>query len=198
MGTLVTRAIEEAGFADVADRALQGSLTPDDLKRLSTADTLVLSAIADQVREKFHGDEVTLVATRSHLPVDVDAVVVSTPQRVDATLLRANGTVSDVPTGEEGLRAIALARLSTPVSRAVAVSWDHIGLHLAQTALIFGANVLFGGIGNRGSRDTGQHGVLPLADNPGVRKQEITGLVERALRQPQWVETAQAQLESRS
>ncbi len=180
MGTLVTRAIEEAGFKDVCERALNGRLTADDLKRLAVADTLVLSAIADQVRAKFHGDEVTLVATRTTLPADVDATVVSVSSRVDAT----------APTGEEALRAIAIARLSTPPSRAVAVSWDHIGLHLAQTALIFGANVLFGGIG--------QQGVLPLADNPGIRKQEITGLVERALRAPQWVETAQVQLESRS
>lgn len=180
MGTLVTRAIEQAGFTDLCERALQGKLSSDDLKRLSGADTLVLSAIADQVRAKFHGDEVTLVATRSSLPPDVDAQVVSSSHRVDA----------QAPTGEEALRAIALARLSTKPERSVAVSWDHIGLHLAQTALLFGANVLFGGIG--------QQGVLPLADNPGIRKHEITGLVERALRQPQWVETAQVQLESRS
>jgi 2-iminoacetate synthase ThiH len=107
-------------------------------------------------------------------------VVVSSVPRVDGPQT----------TGEEVLRAIALARLSTPVSRAVAVGWDHVGLQLAQTALVFGANVLFGGIGAQG--------VLPLADNPGIRRQEITGLVQRALRTPQWVETAQAQLESRS
>lgn len=178
MGKLVTRAIDEAGFTDTCERALQGKLTADDLQRLSMADTLVLSSIADQVRAKFHGDGVTLVATRNTLPVDVDAVVASTPPRIEMI------------TGEEGLRAIAIARLSTSPSRAVAVSWDHIGLHLAQTALLFGANVLFGGIG--------QQGVLPLADNPGIRKQEITGLVQRALREPQWVETAQVQLGSRS
>lgn len=180
MGTLVTRAIEAAGFADVCARALQGQLTENDLERLRTADTLVLSSIADQVREKFHGDEVALVATRSTLPADVDALIVSASRRVD----------DQAPTGEEALRAIALARLSTKPERAVAVSWDHLGLHLAQTALIFGANVLFGSIG--------QQGVLPLADNPGIRRQEITGLVQRALREPQWVETASAVLESRS
>lgn len=178
MGKLVTRAIDQAGFSDICARALQGKLTDDDLQRLSTADTLVLSSIADQVRAKFHGDNVTLVAARNSLPVDVDAVVVSTPQRVDAV------------TGEESLRAIAIARLSAKPERSIAVSWDHIGLHLAQTALIFGANVLFGGIGHQG--------VLPLADNPGIRKQEITGLVGRAMREPQWVETAQVQLGSRS
>lgn len=178
MGKLVTRAIDEAGFTDICERALHAQLTADDMPRLQAADTLVLAAIADQVRAKFHGDQVTLVATRNSLPTDVDAVVVSAPQRVDAA------------TGEEALRAIAIARLTTPASRPVAVSWDHIGLHLAQTALLFGANVLFGGIG--------QQGVLPLADNPGIRKHEITGLVERALRQPQWVETAQLQLGSRS
>jgi len=179
MGTLVTRAIDEAGFTEICERAVHGRLTAEDHQRLRTADTLVLSAIADQVRAKFHGDGVTLVATRNSLPVDVDALVVSAPPRVD-----------DAVTGEEALRAIAIARLTTKPERAVAVSWDHIGLHLAQTALLFGANVLFGGIG--------QQGVLPLADNPGIRKQEITGLVERALREPQWVETALAQLGSRS
>ena len=51
----------------------------------------------------------------------------------------------------------------------------------AWTALLFGANVLFGGIG--------QKGVLPLADNPGIRRQEITGLVQRALREP-WLQSA--------
>lgn len=180
MGTLVTRAIEQAGFTDICERALQGQLSQEDLKRLGTADTLVLSSIADQVRAKFHGDEVTLVATRNALPTDVDALVVSSSHRVDAQAL----------TGEEALRAIALGRLSTPPARSVAVSWDHIGLQLAQTALLFGANVLFGGIG--------QKGVLPLADNPGIRRQEITGLVQRALREPQWFEAAPAQLESRS
>lgn len=183
MGTLVDIAIKEAGFSGIAQRALEGALTSEDHAKLATADTLVLSAIADRMRARFHGDVVQLVATRGVLPGDMDAVVATAALRVDVT---AEGA----PTGEEVLRSIALARLKTPGSRAVAVSWDHIGLQLAQTALLFGANVLFGGIG--------QKGVLPLADNPGIRRQEITGLVQRALRQPQWVETAQAQLESRS
>jgi len=195
MGTLVDIAIKEAGFSGIAQRALDGDLTSEDHALLATADTLVLSAIADRVRAKFHGDVVRLVATRGVLPADVDALVVTDAERVNV-----NAAGAAAPTGEEVLRSIALSRLKTPGPRAVAVSWDHIGLQLAQTALLFGANVLFGGIGNprQGSRGEAQKGVLPLADNPGIRRQEITGLVQRALREPQWFETAQAQLESRS
>jgi hypothetical protein len=78
-------------------------------------------------------------------------------------------------TGAELLREIALLRLATPAVVSVAVSFDVLGLELAQTALLFGADVLLGDLGGKRT--------LPLLDGAVARKREIEGLVQRSGRQ---------------
>jgi len=53
LSSLVTRALSEAGLADVAERLLAGQLPHEgDIARLQQADTLALAALADAVRER--------------------------------------------------------------------------------------------------------------------------------------------------
>ena len=69
-----------------------------------------------------------------------------------------------------------MARLSVPAKRGIAVCWNALGVELAQTALLFGADVLWGGVGRPGG--------LPLVGQGS--QAELEGLVERAGRSPRW------------
>ena len=60
------------------------------------------------------------------------------------------------------------------------MSFEQIGLGLAQVALAFGADVLIGDL--RAQR------TLPLLDGPVARRAELTGLVERTGRRVRFVE----------
>jgi len=179
MGRMLTAAIERAALSDVAERALTGKgLDAADLARLKRADVLVLAGIADSVRAKHRGDEVRVLtpdtARRAHDFVKLD---------LDAS--RAEG-----PTGQDLLVHIALARLSTPCTQGIAVSAEQIGLELAQTALMFGADAIIGDLVS--SKRT-----LPLLDGPQARKTELTGLIQRTGRTARFVEL-ETTLEQRS
>ncbi len=179
MGRLATAAIERAGLAALQQRALQGQgLCAEDLARLRETDTLVLAALADGVREQHRGDEVRLLgseaARRAH----------------DLVALELDAGGADGPTGEELLREVALARLRVACDQGIGLSFDRLGLELAQTALAFGADALFG--------DFARARVLPLLDGPAARRVEITGLIERAGRRVRWVDASAATLWSRS
>ena len=168
MGRIWQRAVSEAGLAGVAERALAGrGLDEADLARLREADTLVLAALADAVREKHRGDEVRML--REDLARRERALV-----RLD---LAQGGVIG--PTGEELLREVALARLRAPASESVAVRFDALGLELAQAALVFGADAWWGDFGGRKT--------LPLFD-ASERRAQIQGLVERAGRRVVWVD----------
>ncbi|HKU44844.1 MAG TPA: hypothetical protein VJR89_42085 [Polyangiales bacterium] len=154
---MLTRAIDEAGFSELRQRLLAGEALGDsELERLRTADLLVVAGLADQVREHFRGDEVRLIA--SEHPEDPGLEV------FDAR--------AEVATGADVLREIALLRLRTPGERALGVSLDALGVELAQTALVFGADVLFGDLAGKRT--------LPLIDGPDARRNELTGLIERS------------------
>jgi 2-iminoacetate synthase ThiH len=160
MGRMMRAAIERAGLSDVAERALSGKgLDAKDLKRLRKADVLVLAGLADAVREKHRGHEVRVLT--------VDAASVAS----DLKLLELDAGRADGATGQELLIEIAVARLTTPAAQGIAVSFEQLGLELAQTALVFGADAL---VGDLGSRRT-----LPLLDGPLARRTELTGLIER-------------------
>src|SRR5436190_13230034 len=138
MGRLLSHAIEEAGLGDIAARALEGQgLCAADLARLREADVLLVAGLADLVRERHRGNEVRLLgneaARREHDLVRVE--------------LDAGGASG--PTGQELLKRIALARLAAPASQGIAVGFEQIGLELAQTALAFGADALFGDLGTK-------------------------------------------------
>jgi len=160
MGSMLQRAIDEAGFSTIRERVLAGeSLGSDELERLRGADLLVVAGLADLMRRRFRGDEVRVVG--------------SADLRDPGLAVFEPGTQGDTPgaTGGELLREIALARLRLPGGQGLAVSLDELGLQLAQTALVFGADVVFGDLGGKRT--------LPLADGPDARRAELKGLIER-------------------
>lgn len=118
MGPLLARALERAGLADVAARALLGEgLAGADLERLRSVDLLLVGGLADAVRAKHRGTPVTIGSLSPSLSVP------------DAT-------------GAEVLREIALARLSTRGEIGVSVSAAALGVQLAMVALAYGADEL--------------------------------------------------------
>jgi hypothetical protein len=179
MGTMLTRAIDEAGFAEVRDRVLAGeALSPGELERLRDADLLVVAGLADLVRKRFRGDDVRLIANAA------------TPRDPALCVFAAAEGEGDV-TGADLLRKIALTRLRISSDQALAVSLDELGVELAQTALVFGADVLFGDLGGKRT--------LPLVDGPDARRTELTGLIERSGRRVVFEPIARsADLEQRS
>lgn len=169
MGRFLNRALERFGLTALAERALSGAgLDEDALGRLQGADVLVIAGLANAVRERHRGDEVRIMSQET--------------ARRDATVVRLQlgSGPGDGPTGEELLRQVALARLARPADQAIGVSFDQIGLGLAQVALAFGADVLIGDL--RAQR------ILPLLDGPAARRVEITGLVERTGRRVRFVD----------
>jgi 2-iminoacetate synthase ThiH len=162
MGRLFSRAIETAGLADCQARVRSGAGLPEaEIARLRAADLLLVAGLADEARAQFRGDDVRIVS-RAH---DRDKLAL-----FDVT------TDPHGPTGADVLREIALLRLATPADVSVAVSFDALGLELAQTALLFGADVLLGDLAGKRT--------LPLLDGPVARKKELAGLVERSGRRP--------------
>lgn len=179
MGRMLTAAIERSGLADVAERALLGKgVDAADLARLARADVLVVAGIADAVRAKHRGDEVRVLSP--------DAA----RRAGDTVKLDLDASRADGPTGQDLLVRIALARLSTPCALGIAVSAEQIGLELAQTALMFGADAIIGDL-------VASKRTLPLLDGPQARKTELEGLIQRAGRKVRFVEPEPA-LEQRS
>jgi hypothetical protein len=168
MGAVFARAIAAAGLSDCQAQALAGrGLSEAQLEPLRRADLLLVAGLADLVRARHRGDEVR-IWTRAR---------VSEPQLVvfDAAEDSAEG-----PTGADVLRQLALLRLATPATHGVAVSIDGLGLELAQTALLFGADTLLADLSGKRS--------LPLLDGPAARRRELQGLIERSGRRPRFVE----------
>jgi 2-iminoacetate synthase ThiH len=161
MGRLLDAAIDRAGISDIAERALRGeTLTEADMARLRAADVLVVAGLADAVRARHRGEAVRMFGAES------------ARRAGDVLRVELAGGGAEGKTGQELLVQLALARLGAPADKSVAVSYEQIGLKLAQTALAFGADAL---IGDLSSKRT-----LPLLDGPAARRQEITGLIERA------------------
>ena len=179
LSSLVARALSEAGLSDVAERLLARQLPHEgDIARLQQADTLVLAALADAVRERSCGERVRVMA--SEVARRARDVV-----RVSPDVMRVDG-----PTGEEALREVALARLTTPQDQHVGVGIEELGLELAQVALTFGADTLW--------TDLDARRTLPLLDGPAARREELAGLIARAGRRVEWVDALPPRLEQRS
>jgi hypothetical protein len=178
MGRVLMRVLGEAGLLDVTERALSGLGVSDaDLSRLRAADMLLVAGLADLVRAKFHGDEVR--------------VFTSVTLRDPSVAVVTRAQLGDAKTGGEALHELALLRLQVPAERKLAVSFDDFGLELAQTALVFGVDTLFGELGGKRT--------LPLLDGPEARRAEIAGLVQRSGRSVRFVEeTARAATEQRT
>jgi hypothetical protein len=161
MGSMLKRAIDDAGFSETGRRLLAGErLAPEELERLRAADLLVVAGLADLKRKHFRGDKVRLI--ESERPEDPALEVFDVAAQPSAT-------------GADLLREIALLRLRTPGEQGLGVSLDELGVELAQTALVFGADVLFGDLGGKRT--------LPLIDGPAARRSELTGLIERSGRE---------------
>lgn len=179
MGRLWQRAVERAGLSELCERALAGrGLSPDELARLRAADVLIVAGLADAVRARHFGDEVRVLGNEAARREPLLARPPIAPPSAQGT------------TGQEVLFEIALARLATPVDQGLCVSFDTLGLELAQAALSFGADALSG--------DLAARRVLPLLEGPAARRVELQGLVERAGRSVRFVDPQPLPLESRS
>jgi hypothetical protein len=175
MGAMLTRAIDEAGFAQTQKRVLAGeALAAEELERLRLADLLVVAGLADLVRQAFRGDEVRVISGRP--PREPELHVFALPE--------------GAATGADVLRELALTRLRIPAGSALAVSLDELGVELAQTALVFGADVLFGDLAGKRT--------LPLIDGPEARRNELKGLIERSGRSVVFGPIARSEMEQRS
>ena len=133
MGRLLNAAIDRAGLSDIADRALRGDRLGDaDLAVLRASDVLVVAGLADAVRARHRGDDVRLFgADGVRRAADVVAVDLATAG-------------SEGVTGQELLFQVAIARLAAPADKSVAISYEQVGIELAQAALAFGADALIG------------------------------------------------------
>ncbi|MEY4578060.1 MAG: hypothetical protein RL701_2763 [Pseudomonadota bacterium] len=170
MGVL-SRALETAGLADYQERVMAAvPLTHVELTQLRAVDLLLVAGLADARRARHHGDDVQLL---SYAAARTAGVVV-----FDQTPTAAGAT------GAELLRELALLRLATPAHMAVAVSIEGLGLELAQTALLFGADALVGDLGNART--------LPLLDGVAARKRELEGLIVRSGRRAKFETTEPA------
>jgi hypothetical protein len=159
MGKVFSRALAQAGLSDLQERALSGEpLGPAELQQLAAADLLLVAGLADVMRARFRGDEVRLLPARA----------VREPEFVVF-----KGVASEHgATGADVLRDLALLRLSTEPSVGVAVALETMGLELAQTALLFGADTLIGDLSNART--------LPLLDGVAARQREVAGLIARS------------------
>lgn len=159
MGKVFSRALEQAGLSDLHSRALSGEpLSRPELSRLRAADLLLVAGLADAMRARFRGDEVRFVRASAAREQDL-IVFEGVPSEHGAT-------------GAELLRELALLRLATKPSTSIAVSVETLGLELAQTALLFGADTLIG--------DLSSPRTLPLLEGPAARQREVAGLVARS------------------
>lgn len=171
MGRVLSRALEAAGLADYQTRVLSGSaLEEPELTRLQSADLLLLAGLADKMRAYFRGDEVRVLSERNARELGI--VVFSETARDQGR------------TGADLLRELALLRLRTPPSQSIAVSMETLGLELAQTALLFGADSLVG--------DLRSERTLPLLDGPTSRRRELEGLVARSGRRARFADAPEA------
>jgi hypothetical protein len=171
--TLVGKELHASGLYEIQTKLLAGeSLAPADEARVHAADVLLVSALAEALREHYVGDDVLLHAT--HAPASDDSVYVVRPSHPDRSRW----------TGLDFMRRVAHARIVKPRQIAIAVGWDDVGLELAQVALTAGAHVLFGSLPSVPR--------LPVVGSKGSKAQpprvEIAGLVQRAGRRPVWVD----------
>jgi hypothetical protein len=161
MGRVFSRALAAAGLSDLLACVLSGQpLGQAELLRLAAADLLLVAGLADVMRAHYHGDDV---------PVLRASTLREPAQRV---CVFAGAISEHGATGAELLRELALLRLRTPASTRIAVSMEALGIELAQTALLFGADALIG--------DLTSARTLPLLDGAGARRRELEGLVARS------------------
>jgi hypothetical protein len=179
---MIDHAVAGAGLDDLRmglprRLAAGGTLTPTERTLLAHADLLVLGALADEVRSTLIGDRVLLIQATGY-GLRATAGSGSGSGSGSGT---GSGTRSPEPVvcslaaggGVEGLREVAMARLTTPAGKSIAIEVARCGLHVAQVALGFGADVWIVGAGARRSL-TGM-------------SVDLEALVRRAGRIPQWV-----------
>lgn len=151
MNTLTEKAIQEAGLLDWFRARLTEGVGADVGERLKKADLLVLGAMADELRRTEMGDEVRIFANVT-APSDSKTI-----------------EVAKAATGLDFLRAVAIARLTSPRGTHVRIDWSKVGLEIAQVALGFGANELVGDIANKRG--------LPIAEDE-TKKVKGQGMVD--------------------
>jgi 2-iminoacetate synthase ThiH len=174
---MFSRALEQAGLSDLQARVLSGdALNQAELARLASADLLLVAGLADSMREHFRGDDVRVIKPNA--------------LRETELVLFERSVTEHGETGAELLRELALLRLATRPTTGIAVSMETLGLELAQTALLFGADTLLGDL--NGSR------TLPLLEGASARQREVEGLVLRSGRKASFAQAQEPAAEQRS
>lgn len=173
MTSFVARAIESAGLGDLLAARRAGDLETVR-RRLASRDAidlLVLGAIADTIRVEECGDVVHVHprGTDEPLPDGVQWVA------------RAGKSELDL------LRAVAVARITSPRGARIGLDWGTSGLEVPQVALGFGATDLTGPI-TRKSGDIIDADALKKVKGKGMvaqtalRRLEIAALLQNARR----------------
>ena len=182
MSSLVDRAIDSAGLAPVLRARRAGEPTESHIERLRDVDLLALGALADRVRADEVGDEVRIYLSE---PADDDDRLVVVP------------AAGEDVTGLELLRRVAVARITGPRAARVRVDWGRCGLELAQVTLGFGANELVGRVATKRGLPLAEGDLLGVGKRSAllpaevVKRRELAGFVERAGRQPRFVDATE-------
>lgn len=172
MGRLVARRIRKAGLAEPE------RVRVDELLR---ADLLALGALADDVRQSRHGKVVRIGRARAEGPT---VEVVAGKSVAPAIEALRGGTIETVavrpdrsapPTGEEILRAAAACRIVLDTAH-VAVSWEDVGIELAQVVLSFGADELLGPV-------LEEDPLRVIGSERGIPRAELADLLRKAERE---------------
>jgi 2-iminoacetate synthase ThiH len=173
MSVFVADAIARAGLGAVAVARLAGDVAAADRARalLASADILALGALADQVRAAEVGDAVRVRCSGG------------------AERARPEGVTVVSGTGLELLRAVAIARITSAPGARIAVDWDSAGLEVAQVALGFGANELWGAVANKRGLAIAGDATKRVKGRGDVslrllKRDEIAALVARCKRTP--------------
>lgn len=167
MSRFVTEQIARGGLGALAERRLAGDVGAAEESRaaLEEADLLALGALADRVRAAEVGEVVRVhVGPRPAVP-----------------FVRGTGLAL--------LRAVAIARLTSPPGARVAVDWGEAGLEVAQVALGFGASELWGPVANKRGLEIAEDATKKVKGKGRVsaramKREEILGLVRRCRREP--------------
>jgi hypothetical protein len=128
-------AIDKGGLSPVwrARKAFDLAAILAMMPVLKEADLLLLGALADEARRDEVGDVVRFVTVSSAVPRAFHG----------AHVKRGN-----LP-GLAFLREVAIARITSEPRAQVRIDWDEAGFELAQVALGFGANEIWGALANK-------------------------------------------------
>jgi hypothetical protein len=185
----VEEAIEKAGLLPVlaAHRAGDLEVVRASMPSWSSADLLVIGAVADMVRAEDVGETVQVHSVGVHEARHEGNSGTGSSPAVTWVEPVKGGTELDV------LRAVAVARIAAGTGARIGVDWSQCGLELAQVTLGFGASDLRGPITRKSGLPIYEDEKLKvkgqgMMELRSIKKREIAALVTHAGRLPVFVD----------